>query len=74
MAGKGSGVSTKIYQFQPKALHQHCRAQNLNIVIPSSCKCVPDVINTFDSIGIKCLIEKLIWPHRISYLFGGFWG
>ena len=51
MAGKVSGVSARILERQPRALYVHCRAHNLNLVVCSSCKQVPEIRNLFDSLG-----------------------
>ena len=45
MASKVSGVSARILEVQPRALYLHCRAHNLNLVISSSCKQVPEIRN-----------------------------
>ena len=79
MAGRVCDVSTKICQLQPKALYQHCRAHNLNLVISSSCKQVPDIRNLFDSIGSltwflgasakgKAIIQRYLLSDDISSL------
>ena len=51
MAGRVTGVSKHILDKQLRASYHHCRAHNLNLVISSSCKQVPDIRNLFDSIG-----------------------
>ncbi len=51
MAGKVSGVSARILEEQPRAMYVHCRAHNLNLVVSSSCKQVPEIRNLFDSLG-----------------------
>ena len=43
IAGKVSGVSTRILEQQPRAEYHHCRAHNLNLVVASSCHQVPDI-------------------------------
>jgi hypothetical protein len=50
MAGKVSGVSTRILKDQPRAEYHDCHAHNLNLVIASSCRQVPDIRNLFDSL------------------------
>ena len=51
MAGKVSGVFAQILELQPHALYVHCRAHNLNLVVSSSHKQVPEIRNLFDSLG-----------------------
>ena len=50
MAGKVSGVSARILEHQPRAEYHHCCAHNLNLVVASSCKQVPDIRNLFDNL------------------------
>ena len=50
MAGKVSGVATQILRQQPKAMYYHCKAHNLNLVISSTCKQVPEIGNLFDTL------------------------
>ena len=45
MAGKVSGVSTRILEVQPRAMYHHCRGHN------STCKQVSEIRNLFDSMG-----------------------
>ena len=50
MAGKASGVATQILRQQPKAMYYHCKAHNLNLVVSSTCKQVPEIGNLFDTL------------------------
>lgn len=79
MAGKVSGVSTRILELQPRAMYQHCRGHNLNLVISSSCKDVPEIRNLFDSLRTlswflgasakrKFILRKYLKPEDISSL------
>ena len=46
MSGKVSGVSSRIMQVQPRATYHHCQVHNLNLVISSSCKQVPEICDS----------------------------
>ncbi len=82
MAGKVSGISTRILQQQPRALYHHCRGHNLNLVISSSCKQVPEIRNLFDSLGAltwflgasakrKVILQQYLLSEDISGLVTG---
>ena len=80
MSGKVSGVSSQIMQIQPRAMYHHCQAHNLNLVISSSCKQVPEIRNLFDSITAltwflgaspkrKVILQRYLKSEDISDLF-----
>ena len=82
MAGKVSGVSTRILEAQPRAMYHHCRGHNLNPVISSSCNQVPEIRNLFDSVRTiswflgasgkrKFILRKYLKPEDISSLVTG---
>ena len=82
MAGKVSGVSAKILQRQPHAWYFHCRARNLNLVVSSPCKQVPEIRNLFDSLGSltwflgasakrKAILQRYLESEDISELVVG---
>ena len=82
MAGKVTGVATQILRQQPKAICCHCRAHNLNLVVSSTCKEVPEIQNLFDilktltwflggSTKRKEILKKYLMSDEISRLFVG---
>lgn len=50
MAGKVTGVSTRMLQHQPRAEYHRCHTHNLNLVMASSCHQVRNIRNLFDSL------------------------
>ena len=82
MAGKVTGVATQILRQQPKAMYCHCRAHNLNLVVSSTCKQVPEIRNLFDTLRNltwfiggsakrKEILKKYLMSDDISRLFVG---
>lgn len=76
MAGKVSGVSAKILQQQPHALYLHCHEHNLNLVVSSSYKQVPEIRYLFDSLTwflgacakSKAILQRYLKSDDISQL------
>ena len=70
MAGKVSGVATQILRQQPKAMYYHCKAHNLNLVVSSTCKQVPEIGNLFDTLRSARLatVSNVIVKHKAIHL------
>lgn len=82
MAGNVTGVATQILRQQPKAMYCHCRAHNLNLIVSSTCKQVPEIRNLFDTLRTltwflgasakrKEILKKYLMSDDISRLFVG---
>lgn len=64
MAGKVTGVSAQSLQQQPKVLYFHCQDHNLNLVISSTCRSVPEIRNLFVFLGTLTWFLHASAKHR----------
>ena len=82
ISGKVTSVATQILGQHPKAMYCHCRAHNLNLVVSSTCKQVPEIRNLFDTLRTltwflggsakrKEILKKYLMSDDISKLIIG---